>query len=59
MKKIFIIAIIGIMCLTSCSTLQDFAQINGPKDGLNVSYNVKKGTFSGKYKVNKHFTLRY
>ena len=58
MKKIFI-ALLGVICLSSCSTLQDFAQINGPKDGLNVSYNVKKGTFSGKYKVNKHFTLRY
>ena len=58
MKKIFI-ALLSIICLSSCSTLQDFAQINGPKDGLNVSYNVKNGTFSGKYKVNKHFTLKY
>ena len=58
MKKIFI-ALLSIICLSSCSTMQDFAQINGPKDGLNVSYNVKKGTFSGKYKVNKYVTLKY
>ena len=58
MKKIFI-ALLSIVCLSSCSTLQDFTQINGPKDGLNVSYNVKKGTVSGKYKVNKYFILRY
>lgn len=58
MKKIFI-AIIGIMCLTSCSTLQDFAKVNSPKDGVNVTYNAKKGTFSAKYKVNKYFTLKY
>lgn len=59
MKKIFIIAIVGIMCLTSCSTLQDFAKVNSPKDGVNVTYNAKKGTFSAKYKVNKYFTLKY
>lgn len=59
MKKIFILTTVGIMCLTSCSTLQDFTKVNSPKDGVNVTYNAKKGTFSAKYKVNKYFTLKY
>lgn len=59
MKKIFIISIVSIMCLSSCSTLQDFAKVNSPKDGVNVTYNAKKGTVSAKYKVNKYFTLKY
>lgn len=58
MKKIFI-AFLSVICLTSCSTLQDFAKVNSPKDGVKVTYNAKKGTFSAKYKVNKYFTLKY
>lgn len=58
MKKIFI-AFLSVICLSSCSTLQDFAKVNSPKDGVKVTYNAKKGTFSAKYKVNKYFTLKY
>ena len=63
MKKSIIIAIISILCLSSCSTMQEFGNelvtINGPKDGLKVSYDLKKGKVNTKYKVNKMFTLKY
>lgn len=58
MKKIFI-TLLSVIFLSSCSTLQEFTKVNSPKDGVNVTYNAKKGTVSAKYKVNKYFTLKY
>lgn len=52
MKKLILLILICIL-VSSCET------INSLYDGTNITYNAKKGTFSAKTKINKHFTIKY
>lgn len=49
-KFIILVFCIG---LSSCATLDKM------KDNTNITYNIKKNTFSAKTKINKYITLKY
>lgn len=57
MKYILFILIIAFT--TSCSSFKEVCNVNSPKDGLKLNYNLKKGKLDTKYKINKIITLKY
>ena len=44
--------------INSCSSFKELSNINSPKEGLKVTYDLKKDKISTKYKLNKILTIK-
>ena len=57
-KRTFIF-LLGILIVSSCSTIKEITSVNPPEKGAKVTYDLKKGKVTTKYKLNKIITLKY
>ena len=57
-KRTFVF-LLGILIVTSCTTVKEATSINPPEKGAKITYDLKKGKISTKYKLNKIITLKY
>ena len=55
----YILFILSIILITSCSSIEELCNVNSPKDGLKLNYDLKKGKLNTKYKINKIIILKY